>query len=324
MPGSQLGKSVQGSVPPPDSVTAELARWARGQVLLESGCVLRVGWSDTRGGRVAAVAGVEGHQAFPKARPAVAQRLGQRLCALLSATLPAVSQLAVRGVPARDALTVLWGLDQNPPPSPKANRQYLAEAKILERAAVIVERYRESLARRTPLLRVERPGDPRRWCLGHLFYPEGVWLAWIAVNLRGMPPRRAGAPPEWRALAAARALGILVKRAGGRASAVEISEAVRAAWPDEHRHGHNEGRAERALLARARKRITKRQLERLLAFRWEDMPAPPGPGLGEDALHADLDVRAQRQNVPINVPATTQNQPKPTPRQPRAKRKTPR
>jgi len=33
---------------------------------------------------------------------------------------------------------------------------------------------------------------------------------------------------------------------------------------------------------------------------------------------------AAGENVPVNVPATTRNQPKPTPRQPRAKRKTPR
>ena len=325
MGGPQCDRDVRDSVPPP--LTAELARWARGQVLLESGCVLRIGWSDTGPGRgrVAAVAGVQAHPAFPKPRSDVAQRLGQRLCALLSATLPAVAQLAARGVPARDVLTVLWRLDRNRSDAPKRSRQRDAEAKVLEQAALIVERYRPILERHTPWLRVQRPGDERRWGLGHPFYPEGVWLAWMAENLRNMPSRGAGAPPEWRVLAAARAIEILMKRAGGKVGAREISAAVRAAWPNDAQWpSADQHRTARKLLARARERVTDKQLERLLGFDGEGMPGPPGPGLGEDALRADLDVRAQRQNVPANVPASTRNQPKPTPRQPRAKRKTPR
>jgi len=338
MRGTQSGGSVQGSVPPPAAVMDDLARWARGQVLPESGYVLRVGWSDTGPGRgrVAAVAGVEAHPAFPKPRSDVAQRLGQRLCVLLSATLPAVAQLAARGVPARDVLTVLWRLDRNRSDAPKRRRQRAAEAKVLEQAALIVERYRPILERHTPWLRVQRPGDPSRWSLGHAFYPDGAWLAWIAENLRGMPPRRAGAPPEWRALASARALEVLVKRAGSKVIAREISAVVAAAWgPEAHWHGEDPGRAARALLARARQRVTLKQLEQLLAFGGEDIPGPAGPGLGDDALRAGLDVRASAQptaraagrpgrNVPVNVPASTRSQPKPTPRRPRAKRKTPR
>jgi len=338
MGGPERDRNKQGSVPP--ALTAELARWARAQVVIESGCLLRVGWSDTgQGWPVAAVAGVEAHPSCPNARPDVAQRAGRRLCSLLSATLPAVSQLTARGVPARDVLWVLWRLERTRRDPPKPSRKRQAEAKALEQAAVIVERYRPLLEHHTPWLRVERAGDGARWRLGHPFYPDGAWLAWVAENLLGMPSQPAGARPEWHVLAAARAIEILVRRAGGKAVAREISAAVRAAWPNDAQWpGADRERAARKLLARARQRVTDEQLERLLGLLSDkdkvEAPDPLGPGLGGNAallaefragtVPTDRAIAERARNVPANVPAATKNRPHSSPRQPRAKKKTPR
>jgi hypothetical protein len=303
MAGTEPGKNQQHSVLV--GTLAELARWARSVVVLETGCTLSVAWSDTRRGPVAAVVAIQASPTFARPRVERARRLSTRVCELLTTTGTSVSRLTSRtGVRAADVLALLWRLERSQPRVIQPARERKAEAAALERAAQIVERYRDALASRTPWLwvRAERPGESERWVPGYYLYPSAESLRWVAAQVRAMPSRP-GSPADRHVLVAARALERLVQRAGGRVVAADVAAVIKAAWPSRYRptdrtvDGVDDAEAARKLLARARAAVSDQLATRLIPT---------------------------HENVPENVPATGQNRPQPTPRHPTRTKKTPR
>jgi len=277
------------------------ARWARGALPF---FFLEVAWSNTRDGWVAAPVritmspNVTGNHTASARAEASATWIGQ----LLTAGRLALESLAGRGVQPASVLSILARLEMARPTRQRireitsSSKRLRREATTLDAAAAILARHARGLDGQTPMVAI-REGE--RTYSRPLYAWSRQILQWAADMLRRVPSashRPRDRAMQTAALALQQTILLQTAAAGHRhGSVAEIGQLLAAAWPGGY--VDVDGERTKKLLGRAR---------------------------GDEKVRVAARRFLRSENVPANVPATNRNRSKPTHRQPRRKRKTPR